>query len=128
MLDITPFTDEQWWNMCDAGMGLPLPLDQADLSKPFVYDRSYGVFYVPMGQHQHAMSLLLAFQHGLASTMGLAEKLGLEPHGETADRWLESTPGAAFRSTVGKRIQVATGKGLTAQERRLFGDFERVFA
>lgn len=127
MLDITPFTDEQWWKMCDAGMGLPLPLAHADLTKPFVYERAYGVFYVPMGHHQRVMSLLLAFQHGMLSTIDLAEKLGLEPHGETADRWLESTPGAAFRSSVGKRIQVPTGKGLTAQERRLFGDFVRIF-
>ena len=70
MLDVRPFTDEQWWSMCDAHMSLPEPLAKADLTRPFVYARRYGVFYVPSGHHQHAMSILLAFRHG--HTKGLA--------------------------------------------------------
>jgi len=127
MLDIAPFTDQQWWKMCDAGMSLPVPLNEADLTRPFVYDRAFGVFPVPGGRHQVAMSLLLAWRHGCDGGIEVAEKLAIEFSGETADRWLEGTPGAAFLSSVGKRIQVATGRGLTVQERRLFGDFKRVF-
>lgn len=127
MLDISPFTEKQWWRMCDVGLHLPTPLAEADLSRPFVYERRYGVFYVPGGHHPGAMSFLLALQHGCDSGMDVAEKLKLEYSSGTADYWLEHTPGAAFRSSVGKRIQVATGRGLTVQERRLFGDFDCVF-
>lgn len=127
MIDIAPFSDEQWWKMCDAGMSLPVHISKADLSRPFVYDRSFGVFIVPFGKHQLAMSLLLAWQHGCKSGMAVGEKLSIEFSGETADRWLRDTPGAAFLSSVGKRIQVGTGKGLTVQERRLFGNFATVF-
>lgn len=109
--------------MCDAGMSMPVALHEADLTRPFVYDRAYGVFFVPGGKHQIAMSLLLAWQHGCESGIDVSNKLGLEFSGGTADRWLEATAGAAFLSSVGKRIQVATGKGLTVQERRLFADF-----
>lgn len=127
MLDIAPFTEQQWWKMCDAGMSLPIPLHEADLTRPFVYDRAFGVFPVPGGKHQVAMSLLLAWQHGCSCGIDVANKLGLEFSDGTADRWLEATPGAAFLSSVGKRIQIATGRGLTLQERRLFGDFECIF-
>ncbi len=127
MLDISPFSDKQWWKMCDAQMSLPVPLSKADLTRSFVYDRDFGVFYVQFGNHQVAMSLLLAWQHGCDDGIDVGEKLSLNFSGETADHWLEFTPGAAFLSSVGKRIQVATGKGLTVQERRLFGDFECVF-
>lgn len=65
MLDTSPFTDEQWWAMCDAHMSLPVPLAKADLTKPFVYERRFGLFYVPFGFHHRAMSLLLAFQYDL---------------------------------------------------------------
>lgn len=120
-------TDKMWWKMCDFHMALPIALGDADLTKPFVYERKWGVFYVPMGMHPHAMSLLLAFQHDLTSGIKVGEKLGLSYSDETADYWLEHTAGSAFRSSVGKKIQVANTKGLTVQERRLFGDACCVF-
>jgi hypothetical protein len=39
LLDTSPFTDEQWWSMCDAHMSLPVPLATADLHQPFIYER-----------------------------------------------------------------------------------------
>lgn len=127
MRDISPFTEQQWWKMCGVGLDLPVSLHQADLARPFVYERRYGVFYVPGGHHPSAMSYLLALQHGCEDGIEVAAKLKLEYSGGTADHWLEHTPGAAFKSSVGKRIQVATGRGLTILERRLFGDFDCVF-
>lgn len=119
-------TQRQWNQYCEF-MSEPVALQHAELFRPFVYERQYGVFYVPGGMHPNAMSLLLALRHGCDDGIEVAEKLKLEYSSGTADYWLEHTPGAAFRSSVGKRIQVATGRGLTALERRAFGDFDCVF-
>lgn len=120
-------TQQMWWKMCDCQMELPIALAQADLSKPFIYERKWGVFYVPSGYHQAAMSLLLAFQHNLNSGVDVAKKLGLVHSEGTADHWLEHTQGAAFRSSVGKKINVATLKNLSVQERRYFGEVMCLF-
>lgn len=108
-------------------MGLPVQLHGADLDKPFVYDRAYGLFYVPMGSHQHAMSILLAFQYGLCKGIEVAVHLGLKFSSATADHWLESTPGAAFRSSVGRSVQAGKPGNLTVIERRLFGAVDYLF-
>lgn len=121
------FTDKMHWKMCDANMSSPVPLAEADLCKPFVYDRRFGVFYVPMGHHQSAMSLILAWHHDCDDGIDVSEKLGLEYSSGTADHWLEHTVGAAFRSSVGKLIQIANFKNLTIQERRLFAGASCVF-
>jgi len=113
--------------MCDCGMECPVPLGEADLTRPFVYERRWGVFYVPMGMHPSAMSLLLAFQYGLTKGLKVAERLSLDYSDETADYWLKHTPGAAFRSSVGKRIQVGSFSNMTVQERRAFSDATCVF-
>ncbi len=124
------FSDRQWWSMCDAHMSLPVPLHTADLTKPFVYDRKWGLFYVPSGLHQQAMGILLAFHHGLLNGNDVAVHLGLPTRDShyAADYWLEKTPGAAFRSSVGKKkVQAGPRGNLTAMERRLLGDIEHVF-
>jgi hypothetical protein len=117
----------QWSQFCEFCMSDPVPLSIADLTRPFVYERQYGVIYVPGGYHPSAMSFLLALQLGCEDGIDAAEKLNVTYSSGTADYWLENTPGAAFKSSVGKRIQVATGRGLTVQERRMFGDFACVF-
>lgn len=111
-----------FWRMCDCHMSNPVPLAQADLSRPFVYERRWGVFYVPGGYHRIAMTLLLAWQHDCDCPVDVANKLGLDMSFDTADHWLANTDGAAFRSSVGKRIQVASRDKLNLQERRLFGE------
>ena len=121
------FSDKQWWKMDSANMSYPVPLAKADLSKPFVYDREFGVFYVPCGYHQSAMSLLLAFKHGCKDGVDVAEKLNLEYSSGTADYWLENTQGAAFRSSVGEKIQAGKKGNLTVIERRIFGDVQYIF-
>lgn len=127
MNNLPALTPYQWSQFCDFCMSEPVPLATADLTRPFVYERQYGVFYVPWGKHQSAMSFLLALQQGCEDGIDVASKLKLNYSEGTADYWLEHTPGAAFRSSVGKKIQVASGRGLTPQERRLFGDVDYVF-
>lgn len=126
MTETPDITNEMWWKMCDFNMSRPIPLAEADLSKPFIYERSWGVSYVPGGYHQGAMSLLLAFQHGLKNGIAVSEKLNLRFSSGTADHWLEHSPGAAFLSSVGKKIQVGNIKGLTIQERRTFGEYGEI--
>jgi hypothetical protein len=126
MTETPEITDQMWWKMCDANMCRPVPLAEADLTKPFIYERSWGVSYVPGGYHQSAMSLLLAFQHGLRTGIDVSEKLKLRYSDGTADHWLEHSPGAAFLSSVGKKIQVGSIKGLTVQERRKFSEYGEI--
>ena len=117
-----PFTMAQFWKMCDAQMSDPVVLGRADLTKPFVYDRRYGVFYVPMGHHQTAMSLLLAFDHGCRDGLTVANKLGLRYSHGTADHWLETVPGTAFRSSQGTAVRAGRRESLNVLERRFFGE------
>ncbi|WP_028536147.1 hypothetical protein [Paludibacterium yongneupense] len=122
-----PFSEAQWAAMCDCHMSMPVALPQADLERPFIYERRYGLFYVPGNCHQAAMSLLLAFQHGLATGPDVAAGLGIDYPSSTADHWLEHTPGAALKSSAGARIQVARVKRLNTNERRFFLGAQGVF-
>ncbi|WP_068675143.1 hypothetical protein [Variovorax sp. WDL1] len=107
--------------MCDAQMSMPEPLAKSDLNRPFVYDRRYGVFYVPPGHHQHAMSILLAFRHGHTKGIAVAKHLGLKFSQGTADEWLRTTPGACFLSSVGKDVLAGTRDSLSVLEKRIIG-------
>lgn len=123
-------TDVQRWKSIDCHMSDPLPLRDLDTSRPFVYDRHYGAFYVPSGLHQGAMSLLLAWHHGLDCGTEVADKLGLEYSEETADAWLRDIPGTAFRSSVGNgKIQAGKRGNLTGTELKHFfyDDIEYLF-
>ncbi|MDP3227094.1 MAG: hypothetical protein Q8N13_03845 [Acidovorax sp.] len=73
------------------------------------------------------MSLLLAFAQGCESGIEVGEHLGLDFPDETADRWLEITPGAAFRSSVGRKIQAGKRSHLTLIEKRWLGDIQYLF-
>lgn len=124
---MTNFTPQQWQALLDAGVKEPQPLHLADLSVPFVYDRAVGVFHCGAGKHRLAMSLLLAYAHGCDSGIEVGELLGLDFPDETADRWLESTPGAAFRSSVGRKIQAGKRSHLTMIEKRWLGEIQYLF-
>ncbi|MFN3571627.1 MAG: hypothetical protein ACK4VX_15195 [Polaromonas sp.] len=121
------FTPQQWQALLDAGVKEPQPLHLADLSVPFVYDRAVGVFHCGAGKHRLAMSLLLAYAHGCESGIEVGEQLGLDFPDETADRWLEITPGAAFRSSVGRKIQAGKRSHLTMIEKRWLGEIQYLF-
>jgi hypothetical protein len=121
------FTPQQWQALLDAGVEEPQPLHLADLSVPFVYDRTVGVFHCGAGKHRLAMSILLAFAHGCESGVEVSELLKLDFPDETADRWLEITPGAAFRSSVGRKVQAGKRAHLTMIEKRWLGDIQYLF-
>lgn len=127
MIDISPFTDEQWYAMCNRNMGLPVPLSEADIDRPFVYDRTWGLFYVPMGYHGQVMALLLAFHHGFVCPIEYAESIGRENHynitDELADAYLLERPGTVMSSSVGTHLQVGRRSHLDAAERRVFREF-----
>lgn len=114
-------SDQMFWRLCDADLSLPVPLEKADLHRPFVYERRWGVFYAPMGSHQMGMSLLLAWQRGFTRGVECANSMGLSYSSDTADYWLENTPGAAFRSSVRNKILVSRLSNLSIHERRIFG-------
>jgi len=121
-------TDKQWWSMCDAHMSRPVSLRDADLSRPFVYDREYGLFYVPMGYHQQAMALLLAFKHGLTEGYAVVEQLGLRDVSEAADEWLMSHAGTCFKSSQGALVQCGRPNHLSVGELRQFEDVQYLAA
>jgi hypothetical protein len=122
------FTDIQRYQFIDHHMSGPVALRDLDTSQPFVYDREYGAFYVSMGRHPGAMSLLLAFHHGQRDGIDVADMLGLEYSSETADAWLRNIPGTAFKSSVGSgRIQAGKVGSLSAGEIRVLGDIEYIF-
>lgn len=115
-------TDEQWYAMCDARMSSAVALRDADLTKPFVYDRRFGLFYVPMGYHQQAMALLYAFHHGETRSWECAKTLGITYDGTSklADRWLSEKPGTCYRSSMNKAIRCWKPGHLSAAELRYF--------
>lgn len=124
---MSDFTPQQWQALLDAGAKEPQPLHLADLSLPFIYYRPAGVIHCGAGKHRLAMSILLAFAHGYGSGIEVGEHLGLDFPDETADRWLENTPGAAFRSSVGRKVQAGKRVHLTLIEKRWLGDVQYLF-
>lgn len=114
-----PFTDRQWWRMCGLDMSRPVPLAQAEPAKPFVYDRKWGLFYVPSGKHSSAASLLLSWHHGLNSGIDVSEKLKVKYSSGTFEHWLCTIPGTAFLSSVGKSVYCGEPGNLTVIEKRL---------
>lgn len=120
-------TPQQLQALKETGASEAEPLHLADLSRPFVYDRAFGVFYCGAGRHRDTMSLLFAFARGYECGIDAAEELGLDFPDETADRWLEEIQGTAFRSSVGRRVQVGKRTNLTIIEKRWLGEVEYVF-
>ena len=99
-------TDRHWYKMVDSGMSRPIPLQEADLSKPFVYQRGFGVSYVNPGYHRSAMSLLYTFHKGHVGFSDMLREENFDPFDEfsqAADAWSE-LPGTAYLSSVGEEI------------------------
>lgn len=123
---MTPLTQNQFWHSCDCNMSHPVALAKADLTKPFVYDRKYGLFYVPSGYHYLAMAQLLAFHHDLKRPYDVMKKFNLRETSDCADYWLEHCEGVAFRSSVSKRIKSGKPSSLNAIERRILGEVDYI--
>lgn len=113
--------------MSEFSMGDPRPLYLADLTRPFVFDREYGVFYCPAGTHRGAMALLLAWRHGLESGQDVARKFGLNYPDDVADLYLRTTHGTCFKSSTSPHILAGRLGNLSAIEARLLGSVEYLF-
>jgi hypothetical protein len=93
--------------MVDVGIGKPIPLSIADLTKSFIYQRGWGVSYVNPGCHRSAMTLLFTFHKGydrvnlMLDSENFDSSNGLQL---SADAWA-TLPGIAWRSSVGKSIE-----------------------
>lgn len=126
MLDISPFTDEQWQTMCDH-MDFPFPLSKKTLTDSFVYDRKWGVFPVNFGHHVFAMANLLAFHHGFGDYFDYAEANSIENNYNLvhtlADKYLIETPGTFFASSCGSKLTAGKRSNLNALERRAISDY-----
>ncbi len=112
-------TDRQWYKMVDSGMGKPIPLNSADLTKPFVYQRGWGVSYVNPGYHRSAMTLLFTFHKGHVRFSDMLNDEDFDPFNElqqAADAWAE-LPGTAWRSSVSNEIMV---NDINLFEKRIF--------
>ena len=120
MTKITPnfrdLQDKIWWKMYDCNMSRPVQLNKADLSKPFLYDRRYGVFYVGFAHHRFAMALLLSLDYGeydyldLDHTQfGISDFRKIDVHGY-ADYYIENTEGTCYRSSLSDNV-IAGKKG-----------------
>jgi hypothetical protein len=123
-----PYTQEQWWTMCDAHIGPPVPLQDFDLTAdPWVYYRPWGVMHVPFGCHQLAMATLYAFHKGHAGSIEAAQALKVPSYRATetlADRFLTELEGTAFRSSTSLRSVVAGRREhLDSRERQAFRSF-----
>ena len=127
MINISPFTDEQWHAMCSADMSMPEPLAKADLCHPFVYHRKYGVFNVPRGMHQAAMCVLWAFDNDFDRYIELSKILHLTDYSKIAEDWLVGTEGTAFRSSCSSRVIAGKKSNLNEPEKRKFGEIEFIF-
>jgi hypothetical protein len=119
-------SDERWYKLCDAGLGRSMPLDEADISKSFVYDRQYGLFYCNGGHHQQAMALLYAWTQGFDSAYDLLDELKIRDLSVLADKFIEEMEGTCFRSSVGKTVIAGKRKNLTVIEKRFFGEIKYI--
>lgn len=77
----------------------PVALEDADVSKPFVYCHEHGFFYVPYMSHTAVMEQLFAIDIGARNVCDAAHILKVSMD-DIADLWLERTSGAAFRTGV----------------------------
>lgn len=97
--------DKYYHLMIDNCMDEPVLLQKADLRKPFVYDREYGVFEVQSGFHVMAMCIILAWRRGLDSHLELCID-GIKDHDWDAysEYYLEHYDGSCYKSSMGKIV------------------------
>lgn len=120
------FTQKQVYKLIDYRLSDPVPLHEADLTKPFIYDRKWGVFTAPFASHAAGMALLYAFHQGLDDPLDLALSDDLINYpGNAAEQWLAEFPGTCFYSGVSHKGSLVVHKlsSLNAIERRTFKGF-----
>jgi hypothetical protein len=106
-------TDEMWWRMCSCNLSMPYPLEEFDLSTPFIYDRKIGFFYCGQA-HPIAMAQLLAFEKG---------QLYYNDYDKESEEWLAGE-GRAYRSSVSSHVKAGKKGNFTYDELKLFGEVD----
>lgn len=112
-------TESQNNRLIDTNSSGPYSFEEFDFEKPFVYTRSFGLFFVPFGYHPHTLSLFLAFENGFSDGYSMANSLNLRYGYPTAEFYLENYKGVAYKSSVGKCV-LTYKDSLNAEEKALF--------
>jgi hypothetical protein len=113
--------DRIWWKMCDYNMGMPVPLNKADLSESFVYDRKFGVFPVGRCYHQFVMATLQAWNLGKEDYLDIEkEEVGSKRHHfdvyDISDFYLTNTVGTCYLSSISSTVQAGKKGNLNSRE------------
>lgn len=129
-------TDPMFWQLCDNRMSEPVPLKDADLSQPFIYDREYGVFYVDGGYHLIGMTMLYAWRHGyekirdmMNTEPNFKEKVkensysSISKYEYISNLYLLELKGTAMGSSVGNAIEFGRLSNLNEIEKQIFGRY-----
>ena len=131
---IKKITDEMFYTLVDLNISEPVPLKDADLDKPFVYDPEFGVFYVPPGVHVIAMATFYCWKHNqlnkfhlLRENSDLKEEIEKSCHGINdtyqylADKFIDLGR-TAMGSSLTSFILTKDLKSLNENEKRCFGN------
>jgi hypothetical protein len=104
--------------MINAEMSHPKSLNELDPEKDFVYDRHYGLFFVPFGRHTIAMATLYSFHKGFVFYGDLSD--GYVDTSKIADKFIDEIEGTAFKSSVADSVYY---RNLSSMEKRLFSKY-----
>lgn len=92
------------------GMSDPIKLSNADLTKPFIYHRKHGVFYIRNGYHSAAMTKMLCWELGVYNKDEIDTELLFGKKrtdvdiGFLSDYFIENTKGTCFLSSNSPHI------------------------
>ena len=100
----------------------------------WLYDRRFGLFLCDTGMHQISMCFLMGLEHGPDNDFrydvsGILDtnnhwNPSIDRFAWLADKYMESTKGSVFRSSVCKTPKAWSSKHLNDLERDFFGSVE----
>lgn len=119
--------DDKFLNvMFNMGMSNPVSLNEADLTRPFVYYRKFGVFYVTQGMHQYAMATLLAWEMDCYNYLRIDHKsIGISDFHSSeacvlADYFMDHYKGVCYMSSLNNKFRASNSKNLNELELDIF--------
>ena len=116
-------SQEQIASLEDYKMTLPIPLKDADLGEPFIYDRRYGVFYIQGSYHLSGTAMLYAWSQGAKNSFDFLMDTGLNA-GKQSEKFLLDLEGTAVGSSVSSFIEIGRLKNLNEEEKQIFSNFQ----
>jgi len=125
---MTGLTEEKQSKIMDYGMSRPIPLEDANLKRSFLYDRVFGFFYIDSGNHQLAMALLYSWHQGFNDVYDMCENekfshlhsRGMNRHEEVADKYIEEIEGTCYKSSCSRSIVGQSINGFNEYELEIF--------